>query len=104
MVCEGADFLVDELERLRVLAADDPEVVDGLALHLRIDELGFDAVRELLVGELGELVEDEATESDRSTGISDQCASAQEPRTCVFRLRHLGLARWRNAHGGFKRL
>ena len=53
VVCEGADFLVDELERLRVLAADDPEVVDGLALHLRIDELGFDAVRELLVGELG---------------------------------------------------
>jgi len=31
----------------------------------------------------------EATESDRSTGISDRCASAQEPRTCIFRLRHL---------------
>ena len=51
----------------------------------------------------------EATESARSTGFSDQCASAHEPRTYVFRLRQLGLAGWLNAHpwpsySGFKRL
>ena len=62
-------------------------------------------MQELQLRNVGTVVEEdqpveliEATESDRSTGFSDQCGSAQKPRTCVFRLRQPRLAGWRNAH------